>query len=537
MPSRLRTLWFTFLISVIGLLGTMLLLEFDKSISTKQHVTSSSNAIAQGASILLAPLTANEDRVSINYILNEITQHPYIKGMRITDTQESVLGLSGNQQGALSSINLSRNDEFLGKLDIWSDETELLTLLDRQRSVMALGAGITLLVVLIFLLVFLRPRTISQDSTKKAHDNNEDNSNLKKSKVRIDDDSLPNIASSAITKPAHTPVKPIITETQEQEADTSIEIEHTEDESNQPKLIAQRDSTADLQFAPINLSAAEVNLNDYELVSLLRPERDNHQIPKFNPSATNNKTDERDLDKFDHTPLIELEELDSNPEPDPLNKQISNSLLSALDDNTIPTHLFTFEQELEMALPAAEASYLLLITPSKDESFIDEDEYQNLLDTYNNLAKSVSTTYSGRIDNTDKTSIKIFFDRPKEDDSHGVNAVCAAMLFICICEKYNHARSNLFQPTLKFHSSLVRGNSRNLDLLVNEAKFLIASSQPDELISHTPLTESVPLKDTLLKDAQIRREGEDRVTLLQISQSYHELFEKQSKHILNQLAI
>ncbi len=84
--------------------------------------------------------------------------------------------------------------------------------------------------------------------------------------------------------------------------------------------------------------------------------------------------------------------------------------------------------------------------------------------------------------------------------------------------------------------ALVRGKAEKLERLLEEARFLTRTTQSNELISHTALTEAPDLKRTLLDGASIRREDEDKVLVLQISKSYQDLLEKQSRHLMIKLS-
>jgi len=117
-----------------------------------------------------------------------------------------------------------------------------------------------------------------------------------------------------------------------------------------------------------------------------------------------------------------------------------------------------------------------------------------------------------------------------------VNAVCSAMLFTHLYKQYNQSQIRAFRPVMNLHMALVRGSRERVDRMQEEAHFLTRTIQSNELISHTALTEAPLLKESLLQSADIRREDEDKVLILSVSESYQALLEKQARHLLSKLS-
>jgi hypothetical protein len=65
-----------------------------------------------------------------------------------------------------------------------------------------------------------------------------------------------------------------------------------------------------------------------------------------------------------------------------------------------------------------------------------------------------------------------------------------------------------------------------------EALFLTRTTQSNDLISHTALTEATHLKSTLLQQAHIQRVEEDKVLIQSMGDSYQDLLRKQAIHLL-----
>lgn len=575
---RFRPIWVTLLVSLIGMFATLFWLEQDNSRLAEEHALLSSGALAESASLLLTPLVINEDRISINYLLNEMASQPVIKGMRLTDSQGTILGLSGSQQGQTLNVELMKNEEPLGKLEVWADGTSLLDMLQRQQTTMAIGAGVTLVFLLFTLLIISRPKVEKPEEEEDSIDFDKvlqqvTQDDLDDSLPTLDPDDLDSLDLSPSLPDVHAPKA---TEPQYQKPDSTYSAPPASNSNFDPyaeskkakkeetrtaspfiptletrvetepkltakpssdlrpneikRLVAERDIPDALDDVSIHLSSRDEELDNDELVSLLRPERDTPQMPRFTPISAGST---RDLDKFDKDSWFELEERE--PEPN-ITLPRSNPLLSALDDDEDLPNIFAFEKDLELLVPAKEAGYLLLVdTTSAHSELVEEEEHQTLLKTYFTLAQSVASIYNGRVEKASNGDLQIIFDQPQEDDTHGVNAMCAAMLFTHLYKQYNHSRIRLFRPVMNLHMALVRGKAEKLDRLLEEARFLTRTTQSNELISHTALTESPQLKESLLEGASIRREAEDKVLILQISQSYQDLLEKQSRHLMSKL--
>jgi hypothetical protein len=198
--------------------------------------------------------------------------------------------------------------------------------------------------------------------------------------------------------------------------------------------------------------------------------------------------------------------------------------------------LYSFEHELELMLTPDEAGYLLLIdTRSAHSDNVDEDERDQLLRNYRTLANSAARIYSGEISALKDGNLRILFADGDDKDSHGINALCCAMLFTWLYKQYNQRQIRAFRPVMNLHMALVRGAAERIDRMQEEAHFLTRTTQSNELISHTALTEAPLLKEMLLQKADIRREDEDKVLILSISEAYQTLLEKQARHLLGKL--
>ena len=151
------------------------------------------------------------------------------------------------------------------------------------------------------------------------------------------------------------------------------------------------------------------------------------------------------------------------------------------------------------------------------------------------LAKQVARIYNGEVEQLENQDLMLRFELRDDKDSHGVNALCAAMLFNLLYKGFNQARIRGFQPVLSLQMSLARGHHSKHNLVKEEAHFLTRTTNSNDLISHTALTEAPLIKEAMLGESDIRREDEDKVLLLKVTPKHQTLLQKQANHLLTKI--
>lgn len=571
-----------------------LILMLDSRTSAERHASELASDMARTSAILVQPLLLSNDRISLNYLINEITAQQVIGGIRLTDANRTVLATAGEQQGSAHTIELVRGDELLGELVVWSNPVPMRVMMQRQQWLMAFLALLTSIAGLISLWFALRPgkstgKTPSAETQPRFEE-------VMQSVASTEDerDSIPVLTDTLHRQPAQPkapPAKspevdlPAGTGLSDQESDRPVilnepvsrpplpeptatlpdngdsygagapvdddaipelnvddmdldepfDTRHGTETETEPRIEQKSNQHADPSSGddPLFTSTQEIEeeeLDNEALVSLLKPERTRPgNMPAFSPSGR------QQSEGLDDDPALDIFEIDEvMPEPaEPPEPARPNPLM---DPNEEQLDLYRFEQDLELLLSPEEAGYLFLIdSTSAHAEHVDEEDRQYLLKTYRLLANSVAVIYSGRVEPVNNGDLQLIFDKPEQQDAHGVNAMCAAMLFTHLYKQYNQSRIRLFSPVLNLHMALVRGHREKLNRLLEEARFLTRTTQTNELISHTGLTEAPDLKSSLLAGASIRREDEDKVLVLQIGSSYQELLEKQARHLLTKL--
>ncbi len=504
----------------------------------------------RSSAILIQPLVLSDDRISLNFMFNELAAQPLISGLRLTAPDQTLIALAGQPQGRGHSLDLVQGDEVIGQLTYWTNPTPFEQLLHRQLLETALLLGGSLLLTALLLGLSLRRQPVS-DQTEAKPDFRELVSELTPAASR---DSIPAFSFDDMdntgteprspTPAASNNTDPVTKRQPPEQAQVEAEIKPSPAQPNQdsqgdmaaesaPLKPEQELETEPKAAYPLD-DRREPSFDTDELVSLLKPERDDARMPSFIPQVPHisDLADDSDEAMVPDTDEMELEEHTGQEEeytplhPNPLK----------LGSNEEQLGLYSFEHELELMLTPDEAGYLLLIdTRSAHSDNVEDDERNALLKNYRTLANSVARIYSGSIEPMSDGNLRVLFTNADDKDSHGINALCCAMLFTHLYKQYNQSQIRAFQPVMNLHMALVRGAHDRIERMQEEAHFLTRTTQSNELISHTALTEAPLLKESLLQKADIRREDEDKVLILSVSESYQALLEKQARHLLSKL--
>ncbi|NVK42701.1 MAG: hypothetical protein HWE39_15780 [Oceanospirillaceae bacterium] len=479
-PQRRRILTQVGLVLFCGLLLSIGFLRYDAAQAARQQTLDSGSALMGQAAQLLQPLLLADDRVSLNYLINELGERPDVVGIALHRPDGELVARSGTSEGPIEqSMDLEREQQNLGRLQFWLDPAPLEQQRLSQLYSLAICWILTALAALATLWLGLRPR---------------------REKI----ETVPYSVAEPVR--AETPPPPPVDEAEAmQAAANAVQLEEPE-----PKAAPEPERDSPRQEPGFE-----------GLLDLLRPVKE-RLMPRFEPSAPQGPDDEQFVD-IDDEPE-ELPPMRAEPRrPNPLRGREEEQL-----------GLYSFEQELELILAPEDAQYLLLIDAASGHAdYVGEEERAALLQQYRRQAEQIAGIYSGEVEALDNGDIRIWFREPVEDDSHGANALCAAKLFTLLYRGWNQARIRGFQPVLSLHMALVRGNRERQERILDEAQFLTRSTQSNELISHTALTEAPALKENLLDGADVRRESEDKVLILTLSEGYEELLHKQAEHLLN----
>lgn len=552
-------------------LGTLYYLS--KGQATEQ-VEAQAERIANSVETLVTPLMISDDRVSLNFIVNQLVSDPSLRGIRLTDSQSLTLAIAGEPAEIKVVTAIRPNDEFLGELTLWVDPAPMLRLVRDQLFFIAVALLISF--ILSALVYRYTPSAPDSPNSRRSDLDNEfdneaaaDTEDLSdqepqfeqelaqfyrsaRDKTRVDEFEITPTTNALddgnetadVTQPLiYSAQQDEQNEQNEQNADILDLLKPDQDRYSE-QLVDESDEPLDVSATlrspepsisqgldQVPMVKAQVSRQDpdddrVDLVGLLRPEHNATTMPKFKPSQTLPLSE-------DDTEEPETEELEIAI-PVPMNTPARSTKLPIITEEQLD--LYSLEQELDLILSPNQAGYLILIDTSSTRSpNLDQDELTQIRRTYRTLANSIARIYFGKVEAKDD-DLLIRFDIPKSDDSHGVNALCAAVLFNLLYRSYNQSRSKQNRPLLNVQIAVVRGQVNRFPHLFDEAKFLTRSTKSNTVISHTALSEAPELKSSLLGQADIRREDEDKVLINSVERRHQALLEKQARYLLAKLA-
>lgn len=519
----------TLTLCLLMLISLASLYSVAKSQATDQ-VQAQAEQLANSVETLVTPLMISDDRVSLNFIVNQLVNDPSLRGLRLTDSQALALAVAGEPGELKLTREIRPNDEFLGELTLWIDPLPALNTLKNQL----IYVGVALLLsLLIAALVYRYTPATSTDEAEDEADFEEELAQAYESQDETDE-------------PEESDEEPFEETDEDPDAPLSVEEIVREQEKIEPSFgsfdpVDETEDADELLDVSATLKIAELHAvptvksqipatdpddERVDLVGLLRPEHDTQTMPKFKPSQMQPLADAENEEP-------ESEELEISI-PVPMHTGSRSRKLPIITEEQLD--LYSLEQELDLILAPENAGYLILIdTTSAHSPNLDADELAQIRRTYRTLANSVARIYYGKVE-TLGDDLLIRFEIPKGDDSHGVNALCSAMLFNLLYRSYNQSRAKQDLALLTVNIAVVRGQLDRFGHMLDEARFLTRSTNTAAVISHTALSEAPELKSSLLQRADIRREDEDKVLINTVERRHQMLLEKQTRYLLAKLA-
>lgn len=471
---------------------------------------------ARQAAITIQPYLLAEDIISLNFYLNNLTEARLVNGVAVYNKQSKLIARAGENNGSEQQVILGNQQTPTGTLKLYSNhepQKNMLIGLLRQVSILSF---ITFLATLVTLWLALKPLRISTDESDHTE---------KKNSAAITETAAETVAPASEEASTHSADPGSFTQT----LDAALEAS-TANTPDNISLIPEADTRNNL-IAIHSDEASDDTLNNDELVDLLRPDT-TQRMPHFTPTPMQpDDEDDRPRPQRQREATYELEEHQQHtPHEAPV--AAKPNPLRAHERSEEQLDLYSLEHQLELSLQPQEAAYLFYIDATTGHAdYVEPEEHNYLLQTYEKLINQVSAIYGGVVSIDASGDLQLFFDNQDAEDGHGVHALCAAKLFTLLYRSFNQTRIKSLKPVLNLHMAIVRGNRAKFNLIKEEALFLTRTTQSNELISHTALTEARQLKATLLSSADVRREDEDKVLILSLTASYQALLNKQATHL------
>lgn len=495
-PPQTRLLLLVGSLLLSGLLLAGLYLSFVTGRIAMHQVQDQGRILGQQTVNLVRPALLAADPVSLNFVLNQQTGHPFIDAIILKDTKDRLLGRAGQSSAdglIVQSITINQQEQPLAFLELHLNPAPYhyqLNTLMIQALILAL---IVIIVTLLALWQWLKRATFASTTAHSRTPTDAEASGDTATDIPVD-------TTAAAAQPNPAP---------------EAASEATEDQIPQLDTVATQ---AD---------------EDALLVDLLKPASDAPTMPEFAPFNEHKQDDDIPvIPSADKQPVIE--EISLTPQTG-RRPALKNPLFEH-EKHEVQLDLYSFEQELELIVAADQAGYLLYLDLASGHSDnISAAELEEMQEYYSRMLDMVIAIYQGEMAKISNGDLQLAFLKPHKDDSHGVNAVCASQLFNRLYKLFNQQRIRRMKPVLNLHMALVRGHYRKLPRLQEEARYLTQSTESNELITHTALSEAPDLKVSLLAGADLHRAEEDKVLIHAVNDNYQKLLDKQAQHLLKKL--
>ncbi|BBB25012.1 hypothetical protein [Amphritea japonica] len=479
----------TFTLACI-LLGGLLLAGIYLSIvagkAAKHQTREQGELLGQQTVTLIKPALLSDDGVSLNFVLNQLVRQPYVEAIILKDPKDRLIGRAGE----------ITQDTLIKQEILIHQQTQTLAILElhlnpepNQQHISNLLIQTVILALIIIILTLTGCWIL-----------------LSRHPARLSE------------------AEPTIAPTDSHNLSPNTFLAEATHDSAQKKHSPPPVDTKNIDT---------LNKDDPEqLVELLRPASDTPAMPDFAPFTEHKESTITQSSEPANAADTIVEEVNltlpsRNKAPNPL---FENS------KHEVQLDLYTFEQELELIVAADTAGYLLYLDLASGHSDnIRNDELNELQEYYYRMLDMVIAIYQGEVSRIDSGDLQLAFLKPHKDDSHGINAICASQLFNRLYKQFNQQRIRSLKPVLNLHMALVRGHYKKLPRMQEEARFLTHSTESNDLITHTALSEAPDLKVSLLAGADIERIEEDKVLIKTVNENYQKLLDKQAKHLLKKL--
>lgn len=513
-PSPIKLVVLTTVIMLICIFCSGLFIYLFTQNQAKVYTQEQVDIIITQAQTSLTPMILVQDTLNMNFYLKTLTQANFIEGATLVDAKQNLLARAGDHNETAQLQPLFNNQIKVGELTLFIDHQPAAAFFQKLLSLIALLTAATTVLTLFAIAIFAK-KIMREFSLQYK----------------------PLLEHRFSMELAQAQSNPEQKNTEQQAVAERVPIDASSDSASISLAIIDLNNGAkDANHQQAHLatpSTQDDSVENRALVSLLKPDTQ-ERMPHFKPFHNQPDTGK----KHSHQPpTVEIELSESTPESEPKTRsKLQENPLFRAHPHEEQLDLYSLEHQTELNLAATDAAYVLFIDCSSGRAPIENpEEHQHLLSQYRRLIQLVIGIYGGSVELLATGDIRVMFNQPDAEDSHGIKALCAAKLFNQLYKYYNHRQITRMQPTLNLQVSLVRGNRNKLELLREEAHFLTRTTESNELISHTPLSEVIILRDTLLDGATTQRREEDKILILSLSPKYQELLEKQARHLTKSL--
>ena len=142
------------LILFLGFVLSAAYMNFATSRQAQNETRILGNSLAKQSDILIRPLLLSNDRVSLNYLINELKSLSYINGLQIQDNSGIIIARAGNISDLKLQKRLLQQDRNLATVTLWLNPAPIESMLRSQLWPLAIIALASMILALSALWLF-----------------------------------------------------------------------------------------------------------------------------------------------------------------------------------------------------------------------------------------------------------------------------------------------------------------------------------------------------------------------------------------------
>ncbi|WP_412053287.1 hypothetical protein [Pokkaliibacter plantistimulans] len=177
-----------------------------------------------------------------------------------------------------------------------------------------------------------------------------------------------------------------------------------------------------------------------------------------------------------------------------------------------------------------ETVFVLLLSQRQSAGYASSPEREEVLATYHDFINQACNLYSGAVEAMEDDHIIVVFDQPQKDDAHGINALCAALMFNGLYKSYNQRRIKALKPIINLQLALHTGAYSQLPQLCHQVGQLIGQTNSNQLVISREVYDCGAIRDKLLDDRYIRPTNGDCYLVERLQEKPQRLLERQVVH-------
>lgn len=154
---------------LVGFILSAVYLHLATSRLAKSETLILGDSLTLQSELLIRPLVLSNDRISLNYLLNELVQLDHLNGLQVQDKNGVVIARSGNTSDLKKTRRLQQQEKTIGTLTLWLSAAPAEKLISSQHIVIAMLGGLTTLFALFAIWLVSRKAVVVQTEAEQKN--------------------------------------------------------------------------------------------------------------------------------------------------------------------------------------------------------------------------------------------------------------------------------------------------------------------------------------------------------------------------------